>query len=351
MPMPDGTTESQLTLSPQLQKQTALVIPNSHFKTSKTSKAIETIKAIFLKPAAEIDLARTKLIFDKLVDPTINVIALLSEINKMAKTVENGLTKNMKPLGKLLSLSTYLYESGYRNKFQPFQYNFEDPFGQNLNSKLISNYIKTKKGNCISMPLLYLILADKLGLDVTLSTAPLHVFVKFKDAISGKYFNLETTDKGQLVKDDFYQQKTAIKSEAIKNGVYLQPLSKKEIVAVMAILLSEHYAIKKQWQQSIDIAKLILKNHPNYVYAMIKIGNGYSRLLALKIKEARENKGYTAKDKQQMDELYKQNFQWFEKAEKLGWQMPSQQENSNYINSIKQRINSLLIQKKENNDV
>ena len=318
-----------------IQTQTVFATRNSNNKT------IKIFKAIFSKPDAEIDLVRTKLIFDKLVDPTIDVSALLTEINKMAETVEKGLTENMKPLDKLLSLSAYLYESGYWNKFQPFQYNFEDPLGQNLNSKLISNYIKTKKGNCISMPLLYLILADKLGLDVTLSTAALHVFVKFKDAASGKYFSLEATDKGQLVKDDFYQQKTAIKTEAINQGVYLQPLSKKEIVAVMAILLSEHYANQKEWQQSIEIAKLILQNYPNYAYAMIKVGNGYARLLAQKVKEAKENKGYTIKDKQLMDALYQQNIHWFEKAEKLGWQMPSQQENSNYLNSIKQRLNSL----------
>lgn len=156
-----------------VQIQTASATP------SIDNKAIEIIKEIFSKPDTEIDLATTKLTFDKLVDPSIDVTTLLAEINKTVETIENGLATKMKPLDKLFSLSAYLYESGYWNEFQPFQYNFEDPFAQILSSKLISNYLKTKKGNCISMPILYLILADKLGLDVTLSTAPLHVFVKF----------------------------------------------------------------------------------------------------------------------------------------------------------------------------
>jgi hypothetical protein len=192
------------------------------------------------------------------------------------------------------------------------------------------------------MPILFAILADQLGLDVTLSTAPLHVFVKFKDPSTGKYFNLEATDKGQPVTDQFYREKSTITNAAIKNGVYLQPLTKKQSIAVMAILLSEHFEKRGQWKESIDIAALILEYYPNYAYAMIKVGNGYSKLLSQKLAEVKAKGSYTPEEKQGMDKLYQQNIQWFEEAEQLGWKMPSVQENDEYINSIKKRTNTQI---------
>ena len=117
----------------------------------------------------------------------------------------------------------------------------------------------------------------------------------------------------------------------------MQPLTKKQSVAVIAILLSEYLAKKGEWKESIDITKLILQNYPNYAYAMIKIGNGYSKLLAQKVAEAKAKGSYTKEEKIVMDKLYKMNIYWFEKAEKLGWLPTSQQENEKYLNNVKKR--------------
>ena len=307
------------------------------FAEENSTNAIQVIESLLNKPDAEIDLAKAKLTIDKLVDPSINSDVVMTKINNMLKTLKKDLNPNMIPFDKALSLSAFLYDSGYWNNYKPFQYDFDDPFGQELNTKLISTYLNTKKGNCISMPILYVILADKLGLDVTLSTAPLHVFVKFKDPISGKYFNLEATDKGQPASDDFYRKKANITDTAKQNGVYLQPLSKKQSIAVMAMVLNESFEKQGKWQKSIDLAKLLLNVYPQYAYAMIKVGNGYSRLLNAEISKVKIKGSYTLAEKQHMDYLYQQNLQWFAKAEKLGWQMRPQEENNDYLNTIKKR--------------
>ena len=52
----------------------------------------------------------------------------------------------------------------------------------------MSNYLATKLGNCVSMPALFVIIGRKIGIDVTLSLAPEHMFVKFRDE-SGVYIN------------------------------------------------------------------------------------------------------------------------------------------------------------------
>jgi regulator of sirC expression with transglutaminase-like and TPR domain len=256
----------------------------------------------------------------------------------------------MTAMDRMQSLRTYLYASGYWNQNQPFKYDFADPLGTSIQNKLLSTYLKNRQGNCISMPFLFVILADKLGLDVTVATAPLHVFTKFKEPQSGRWLNLETTNVAEIVEDSFFREKSPMTDMAINNGVYLKPLSKKEAVAVMAIVLSEHYANQQLWQQSIDVSKLILKHYPNYVYAMIKIGNAYSKLLQNKIQEVKAKGIVMPDEKAQMDQLFTQNLAWFDKAEALGWQPPSQASETQYLESIKKRVQHTSIPKINRNE-
>ena len=296
------------------------------------------LQQIFSLPDAQTDLMQVKLAIDQIVNPSVDVEKSTNEINKMLTTLQAGFSKDMRPADQILSLSAFLYEAGHWNNHQPFRYNFADPLGQDLQTKLLSSYLSTKKGNCISMPVLFVILAGKLGLDVTLSTAPLHVFVQFNDPLTGQYLNIEATDRGQFVPQTLYTAHSAITPQAMKNGVYFQPLTKKQTVAVMVMLLAEHYEQQQQWQQSIGIAQLVLKFYPNYYYAMIKIGNAYAGLLNDKIAEVKANQHYTAEDKQQLDHFYAQNQHWFAQAEKLGWQAQSTRQDDDYLTGIQQRV-------------
>ena len=66
--------------------------------------------------------------------------------------------------GKLNGLIQYLYHPGEWNDNKPFQYDLDDPLGtKKPNNKLISNYLKTRKGNCVSMPILVQSLGERLG--------------------------------------------------------------------------------------------------------------------------------------------------------------------------------------------
>lgn len=297
--------------------------------------AVETLKAIFAKSDAQIDLAFTKLTIDRLVDPNVDIGRALGEINYMVEMVNSAAMPDMTAIDRMQSLRTYLYDSGYWNQNRPFQYDFADPYGTNIQNKLLPTYLNTRKGNCISMPFLFVILADKLGLEVTIATAPVHVFVKFKDPQSGKWFNLETTHIAEIVDDGFYRKKSPMSAKAIASGVYLQPLRKKEMVAVMTMVLAEHYAGQQRWQESIAVAELALQYYPNYAYAMLKVGNAYRGLLQAKIKQYKGQTEIPLAEKSRMDELYAQNRLWFEKAEAIGWQPVTAANNAEYLKSIK----------------
>ncbi len=57
------------------------------------------------------------------------------------------------------------------------------------------------------MPILFLVLEEEwIGLNVTLATAPLHIFVKWRDAESGQSWNLEVTSGAGFTRDDWYRR-------------------------------------------------------------------------------------------------------------------------------------------------
>lgn len=56
----------------------------------------------------------------------------------------------------------------------------------------MSKLLDTQKGNCNSMPYLYKILAEELGVDANLALAPNHVYIKHNIKSLG-WYNTELT--------------------------------------------------------------------------------------------------------------------------------------------------------------
>lgn len=302
---------------------------------------IQHIRAILSLPEQQIDLARTKLTIDQFIDPSIDIDDTLKAIEAMVTEVAIALPEHMTDMDRMLSLRAYLYEKGVWNNFQPFQYDLNDPLGTDIKNKLLPYYLASKKGNCISMPFLFIILGDRLGLDVTAAITPLHVFVKFTDPETGNTFNLESTDGAGIAEDTFYYKKSPMTKQAIRNGVYMNPLSKKETVAVMAIVLSEYYEKAQEWEKSIAIADLVLEHYPNYVYAMIKKGNAYFGLLNKHLRSYSSFDEISPVQEQYFDKLSTENKRWFANAEALGWREQAQEYHEQYLHSVNQRIQKL----------
>ena len=59
---------------------------------------------------------------------------------------------NANAQARMEALRLYLYEPGPWNDQRPYQYDFADPTGTKVENKLLANYLRTRKGNCVSMP-------------------------------------------------------------------------------------------------------------------------------------------------------------------------------------------------------
>jgi len=249
-----------------------VVNPATVFDRTNFAEA-KQIEKLLSQPESSIDFARSKLTIDKMIDPSIDIEANLQKVDAIVKTIQTLLVANATSMDKMLAVKKYLYEAGTWNNYQPYQYDFKDPKGTLVKSKLLPNYLATKQGNCVSMPLLFIVLGQRLGIDVTASTAPEHVLVKFTETETGKTYNLETTSGANFSRDVWYQQTMHVTDKALKNKIYLQKLSKTQSVAIMATVLAESYEDKQEFEKAMMISDVVLKYYKHDVDSMLRKGS------------------------------------------------------------------------------
>jgi regulator of sirC expression with transglutaminase-like and TPR domain len=304
------------------------------FFSNANLHATETLKGIrkaISNPENQIDLTVAKLTIDKIIDPSVDIFQTEAQINQAATTIKTMFPANTTSMEKLLAVRAFMFEKGLWNGFQIYQYDFDDPKGTNPQSALISNLLKTRKGNCVSLPVMFVMLGQKVGLDVTLANAPLHLFVKFKETETGNVFNIEATNGANPFRDAWIIEQHKILPLAVETGIYLKPLTRKESAAELAMSAATKYLNDGNLQAAMEIADFVLENHPKSVNAMLTKGSLYYLM------RQEEEKRYAAHlqempvdFKNYLLALSESNQFWFTKAESLGWHEPSQQDEAEY---------------------
>jgi len=124
--------------------------------------------------------------------------------------------------------------------YKPFYYEFNDVFGHHdITNLFVSKLLTTKKGNCNSMPYLYKILAEELGVEANLALAPNHVYIKHQIKSDG-WYNTELTS-GIFPQDSWLMASGYIHLDAIKNGLFMKALNNKESLALCLFDLAQAY--------------------------------------------------------------------------------------------------------------
>ena len=211
------------------------------------------------------------------------------------------------------------YKAGPWNGYRSCRFDDADPFGHSIANKLLPNYMATRKGNCVSMPSLLIILGQKLGLDVTASCAPCHIFVKYRDD-AGNRFNLEATNDAGIVEDWTLRANLPMTPESLANGIYLQPASKRETVTIMMEPLMQFYSQSSQPERHIACAGLALAYYPKNVQAMTHIGEAFGKVLQhLYLNKYPAPKDIPVERRPYFEYLWLNTHGWFYRAEILGW--------------------------------
>ncbi|TRX37570.1 hypothetical protein [Flavobacterium restrictum] len=217
---------------------------------------------------AFLENTQDKLEFDKIIKNSGDYI--IAKMKELKYDTESNVAKNYM-LFLFFSENLNLKANGL--KHTPFKYDFVDYMGQKDWSKMfVSKLLKTKTGQCHSMPLLYLILAEQIQAESFLSFSPSHSFIKFKDK-NGKWYNIELTN-GMFTASSFMINSGYIKAEAIQNHIYLQNLSKRELLSEFYVDLANGYVHKFGYDDFVEkMADKALELYPKNVNAQMVKAN------------------------------------------------------------------------------
>ena len=296
--------------------------------------ALADLQRHLVQPDEAVDFAAAKIAIDRLIDPNVDAAAVGRELDRLTRAVVSRTPAGLTPRARMDVLLSTLYTAGDWNDHRPFRYDLDDPMGRRRENKLLSTYLRTRKGNCVSMPVLVTILGQRLGLVVTLATGPEHVMTKFADGES--WLNVEATAGGYKW-DSSYERDLDISTRALETEIYLRPLAPREAVGVMASTLLEALAAQGRADDLMAVADMVLAANPTDVVAIIQKANAYYLQL-----QQRYNSRYARPTDippgLQADYAMRSraNLEWFTKAEALGWHPPTAQNRTRYLQSIDQ---------------
>jgi regulator of sirC expression with transglutaminase-like and TPR domain len=274
------------------------------------------IEALFVSGRDVLDV---KLAVDAIAGDAVPVEDTRRSIDAMVKALEAMIGGTKSDAERFGLLRSFIYLAGPWNENRPFAYDMSDPLGTKLSNKLLATYLGSRRGNCVSMPILFMILGERIGLRLTLARAPLHYFLIFTDE-SGRNFNVETTSGGGFTRAAWYEQEMPMNKLAIANGVYMRPLDDREVRASIASLLIEYFLEIKQPENAIIVADALSKHAPLDAYILVKKGTAYSRILDRDVNIPYAHVRVLRPEIEAYAErILRENYKAFAAAEALGW--------------------------------
>lgn len=157
----------------------------------------KTEEEILKLPPEEIDLARGLLLSQLGPDQTRAIRTYEAMLDLMALAIKAKLNKDSGPKEIIALINAFIFEElGYR--FPPMS-SFEKKIDTYT---FLSSVLDSRKGVCLGVSILYLCLAERLGIPMEIVTPPGHIFVRYKD--DNHHINIETTARGIHIEDEEY---------------------------------------------------------------------------------------------------------------------------------------------------
>lgn len=187
------------------------------------------------------------------------------QLDLMAKDIKRSFKRGFGPREKLAVLNEYFF------KRQNFAVDRSKLFESTLEALLFENVLKQKKGQCLSLSMLYLILGEKSGLPLYGVMVPGHFFVRFQ---GDQVYNIETTNQGKAFSDRDYQMSYL---KGYRDEISLKNLNKKEVIAVYLSNVANHYKLRGFHDKAILIFQAVVKVMPQWASLYTNLGNAFER--------------------------------------------------------------------------
>lgn len=204
-------------------------------------------------------------------------------------------------------------------------------------------------GQCHSMPLLYLILAEQIGAEAYLVMSPNHSYIRFPDD-EGNLLSIELTN-GMFSASSFVLNSGFIKSEALQSKIYMQNLNRQELLSQTFADMASGYIHKFGYDEFADkvVDKALSLNPHNITAHLLK-----SNIDQKRFEQACNRLGINPNDKNdlqrignypilvnQLGEINRQ----YDNIEQMGYAYMPSEDYEKWLGSLKQAENQQMSDK------
>ncbi len=198
-----------------------------------------------------VDMKRAVWLVESAYDPTMDYEEFSSMIDEGVRIITLYMAENRLPetnMAKVMAIFKYMADTitvrvpeiEKTVTTRPMLYDYEDFGGKQDPTKVfVSKLLRSGSGQCMSLPMLFLLYAKEIGAEAFLAFAPEHTYIKFRDG-RGNWQNIELTGR-MFSTDDFLWSSGFITAEQVRSGIYLRPLPDKEVIAYQAANLAITY--------------------------------------------------------------------------------------------------------------
>lgn len=238
--------------------------------------------------ADEINLARALLLFSERYYPEFtgrphdtDIPAKLVRFNAYSEELQRDLNRARTPSQRIRALTDFVHiRLGLR--FDP-----ADEGGNSPENLFFDRVLQSRYGYCVSLSLAYLVFGRAAGMDIAAIRIPGHFAVVVRepglDGLPAETI-IETTDLGASRDDLYYFARYRFSATSVENGVYLTPISDREIfstlynnLAGLTFMRGDHRLAIERYTRALELA-------PKNAEAM------YNRAVALR-KQKRAQEG------------------------------------------------------------
>ncbi|HEY3324415.1 MAG TPA: transglutaminase family protein [Planctomycetota bacterium] len=265
-----GCSNAQRTSLPPLTRVAPLLPPK--FQAPDPAGPLRSFEQIVALPDEQFDVAEAVLALaaeSKEQDSAAVNRDTLSEIDRLAANAKTDLPEN--PDGNDY-FDTFYEVVLDRRAADPFREDRAENYDLSL-------AVSKRRGSCLSIGIMTLAVARRMGAPVWGVQCPAHFFLKYippPGSKRGKTLNFDVTrpmsDNYEKLDDEFYRHWHHIDPQAEANGAYLRPLSDREVVSAFLASRSSYYALKGSLAQALKDAERAVKLNPRNVTAHTNAG-------------------------------------------------------------------------------
>jgi regulator of sirC expression with transglutaminase-like and TPR domain len=230
-------------------------------------------------PEAKIDIAKACLILSKDIYPNYDVDQGLNLISMMTaraqETLNNTPGNKNDPEVRIGTLNTFLFRPGPWNQTSEgknitYEYDLDATERDKPETHCLAYALMTLRGTCSSLPMVWYVIADKLGWPVKPVRMPAHIFLRYSGTKRG---NIDPSAYGGYVPDSQYISDFCVKKKAVENGTYMKSMTKKEFISTLLVNNCYFWTVsKKDTTMAIKCLELALKTDPTNAPAFINLG-------------------------------------------------------------------------------